>query len=223
MEETVAESILYGLRASSETKLHTINQHVGRDPYLMKMRRVTFLQNLKICRHWGCWHHKLSGPSDILQQMKAYKGLWAYTFFVSGSVHNLGTKRLNDDYRLFFARLSVCSYIVLCVKMLAASSSGYNVNKHATHLNYDVSPTVLYVFKVNHSQRSSETLSVCLLQIRALSCLLEIQHSLCTFRLSLLVFLVFHPLLSLKGWLWFGHSFLVTEVDRRSPALGQRK
>ncbi|XP_051996015.1 uncharacterized protein LOC127653381 [Xyrauchen texanus] len=40
------------------------------------------------------------------QQMKAYKSLEAYNFFVSGWVHNLGTKRLHDDHHLVFARVN---------------------------------------------------------------------------------------------------------------------
>ncbi|XP_026049118.1 uncharacterized protein LOC113036816 isoform X1 [Astatotilapia calliptera] len=39
------------------------------------------------------------------QQMKAFKSLEAYNFFVSGWVHNLGTKRLRDGYSLVFARI----------------------------------------------------------------------------------------------------------------------
>uniref|UniRef100_A0AAX7VVW2 tRNA-dihydrouridine(16/17) synthase [NAD(P)(+)]-like n=1 Tax=Astatotilapia calliptera TaxID=8154 RepID=A0AAX7VVW2_ASTCA len=41
------------------------------------------------------------------QQMKAFKSLEAYNFFVSGWVHNLGTKRLRDGYSLVFARSAV--------------------------------------------------------------------------------------------------------------------
>ncbi|XP_035998275.1 uncharacterized protein LOC118564393 isoform X2 [Fundulus heteroclitus] len=40
------------------------------------------------------------------QQMKAYKSMEAYNFFVCGWVHNLGAKRLHDDNILVFARVN---------------------------------------------------------------------------------------------------------------------
>ncbi|KAG7471803.1 hypothetical protein MATL_G00101830 [Megalops atlanticus] len=38
--------------------------------------------------------------------MKAYKSMEAYNFFVSGWVHDLGTKVLHNDCRLVFARVN---------------------------------------------------------------------------------------------------------------------
>ena len=40
------------------------------------------------------------------QQMKAYKSLEAYNFFVSGWVNKLQTKQVGDDKSIVFARVS---------------------------------------------------------------------------------------------------------------------
>lgn len=66
-------------------------------------------------------------------------------FFFSWWVHNIDTKQLHKDYCLVTTdctglRKHEC--IVSSVKNLVASSSSHNVNKHATHLNGDVSLTV---------------------------------------------------------------------------------
>jgi len=47
-------------------------------------------------------------------QMKAYKSMEAYNFFVSGWVHDLGTKMLHNDCRLVFARVSDISLLLSC-------------------------------------------------------------------------------------------------------------
>lgn len=43
-------------------------------------------------------------------QMKAYKSLEAYNYFISGWVQDLGTKLLHDDFRLVFALVSCFSF-----------------------------------------------------------------------------------------------------------------
>ena len=120
-----------------------INKYVGCDPYLMKMRDFsTEPKDLPTIEAVDITNYLVLQTSySTKQQTKAYKSLKAYNFFVRGCVHKLSTKWLHDDFCLVFARVSVCSYIVLCDKMLAASSSGYIVNKHATHLNDNVSLT----------------------------------------------------------------------------------
>ena len=106
-----------------------MNKYVARDPYLRKMSYFsTEPKDLPTIEAIDITNYLVLHTSYYTkQQMKAYKSMEAHNFFVSGWVHNLGTKRLHDDYRLVFARVSVCSYIVLCVKMLAASICGYNV------------------------------------------------------------------------------------------------
>ena len=102
-----------------------IMKYIGRDPYLMKTSEFsTEPQDLPTIEAVDITNYLVLQTSYYTkQQMKAYKSLEAYNFFVSGWVHNLGTKRLHDDYRLVFARVSVCSDIVLCVKMLAVTAT----------------------------------------------------------------------------------------------------
>ena len=201
------ESLLYGFRASFETKIQA-NKYVGRDPYHMKMSDfLTEPKDLPTIEAVDITNYLVLQTSYYTkQQMKAYKSLEAYHFFVSGSVPN--------DSTMIVVWFSPGWVFVWCKQLAVAAIMSTNLK----HILTTTLAWQYFVFKVNHSQR--QTL-VCLLQIRAqtkaLSCLFEIQHSLCTFRPSLLLFLELHPLLSLKRWLWFGHSFLVTEVDRRSP------
>ena len=47
------------------------------------------------------------------KQMKAFKSLEAYNFFVSGWVKDVGSKILKDRSRLFCGRVSVASFLKL--------------------------------------------------------------------------------------------------------------
>lgn len=126
MEETVAESpYCMNLEPVSRNRYkELVNRYVGRDPFLMKMSEFSVeLEDLPTVEAVDITNYLVLQTSYYTrQQMKAYKSLEAYNFFVSGWVHNLGTKRLHDDHRLVFARVSVCFYIVLCVKMLAVTA-----------------------------------------------------------------------------------------------------
>jgi hypothetical protein len=44
------------------------------------------------------------------QQMKAFKSMEAYNFFVSGWVKDVGSKNLNDGSHLVYARVSVTNF-----------------------------------------------------------------------------------------------------------------
>ena len=106
-----------------------INRYGGRDPYLMKMSEFSAeTKDLPAIEAIDIANYLILQTSYYTkQQMKAYKSMEAYNFFISGWVHNLGNKLLHDGYCLVFARVSLSSF--LCVKVLAASSRGYNVHK----------------------------------------------------------------------------------------------
>ncbi|XP_051966455.1 uncharacterized protein LOC127632032 [Xyrauchen texanus] len=108
MEETVAESpYCTNLEPVSRNRYkELVNAYVGRDPFLMKMSEFSVeLEDLPTVEAVDITNYLVLQTSYYTrQQMKAYKSLEAYNFFVSGWVHNLGTKRLHDDHRLVFAR-----------------------------------------------------------------------------------------------------------------------
>lgn len=118
IEETVAESqYCTDLDPVSRHRYkELINRYVGCDPYLMKMSEFSVeLKDLPTVEAVDITNYLVLQTSYYTrQQMKAYKSLEAYNFFVNRWVHNLGVKRLHDDHRLVFARVSVCSYIFLC-------------------------------------------------------------------------------------------------------------
>ena len=129
-----------------ERYIQLINRYIGRDPYLMKMSEFSSeTKDLPAIEGIDIANYLVIQTSYFTkQQMKAYKSMEAYNFFVCGWVHNLGTKRLEDGYCLVFARVSLSSF--LCVKVLALAVAAMmytnHGNKHATNLNGDVSPTV---------------------------------------------------------------------------------
>ncbi|XP_057708134.1 uncharacterized protein LOC130926863 [Corythoichthys intestinalis] len=110
MEETVAESQyckdLDPISKQRYTKL--ISKYVGSDPYVMKMSEFsTELRDLPAVEAVDITNYLVLQTSYYTrQQMKAYKSLEAYNFFVSGWVNHLGTKRLRDNHRLVFARVN---------------------------------------------------------------------------------------------------------------------
>ncbi len=106
MEETVAESpYCMNLEPVSRNRYkELVNRYVGRDPFLMKMSEFSVeLEDLPTVEAVDITNYLVLQTSYYTrQQMKAYTSLEAYNFFVSGWVHNLGTKRLHDDNRLCF-------------------------------------------------------------------------------------------------------------------------
>ena len=101
-----------------------MNRYVGCDPYLMKMGEFSVeLKDLLTVEAVDITNYLVLQTSYYTRhQIKAYKSLEAYNFFVRGWVHDLGTKQLYHDHCLVFARVSVCSYIDLCVKMPAVAA-----------------------------------------------------------------------------------------------------
>lgn len=122
MEETIVESpYCMDLDSVSRQKYQQfVNKYVGRDPFLMKMNEFSsepkdlltieavYIQNYLV----------LQTSYYTKQQMKVHKSLEAYNFG-SGWVHSLYTQSLHNYYCLVFNRVSVCSYIVLYLKILA--------------------------------------------------------------------------------------------------------
>ncbi|XP_059426209.1 uncharacterized protein LOC132160583 [Carassius carassius] len=110
IEETVAESqYCTDLDPVSRHRYkELINRYVGRDPYLMKMSEFSVeLKDLPTVEAVDITNYLVLQTSYYTrQQMKAYKSLEAYNFFVNGWVHNLGVKRLHDDHCLVFARVN---------------------------------------------------------------------------------------------------------------------
>lgn len=100
---------------SRERYKQIVKKYIGRDPYSLKMSEYTTeVKDLPTIEAVDITNYLVLQTSYYTrQQMKAFKSLEAYNFFVSGWVHNLGTKRLRDGYSLVFARVSVCSYIAL--------------------------------------------------------------------------------------------------------------
>lgn len=90
-----------------------VQKYIGRDPYLMKMSE--FSQNRKDLPTIEAVdisnYLVLQTSYYTRQQMKAYKSLEAYNFYVCGWVSNLGAKRLQCDYILVFARVSFFSCV----------------------------------------------------------------------------------------------------------------
>ncbi|KAM4526904.1 uncharacterized protein V3H82_001158 isoform 1-T1 [Fundulus diaphanus] len=110
MEDTVTESpYCMELEPISRHRYkELINRYVGRDPYLMKMCEFSVdLKDLPTVEAVDITNYLVLQTSFYTkQQMKAYKSMEAYNFFVCGWVHNLGTKRLHDDNTLVFARVN---------------------------------------------------------------------------------------------------------------------
>ncbi|XDV36128.1 hypothetical protein PO909_005972 [Leuciscus waleckii] len=110
MEETVAESpYCTDLDPVSRHRYkELINRYVGCDPFLMKMSEFSVeLKDLPTVEAVNITNYLVLQTSYCTrQQMKAYKSLEAYNFFVSGWVHNLGTKRLQYDHRLVFTKVN---------------------------------------------------------------------------------------------------------------------
>ncbi|XP_051999340.1 uncharacterized protein LOC127655511 [Xyrauchen texanus] len=110
MLETVAESpYCTNFEPVSRNRYkELVNAYVGRDPFLMKMSEFSVeLEDLPTVEAVDITNYLVLQTSYYTrQQMKAYKSLEAYNFFVSGWVHNLGTKRLHDDHRLVFAKVN---------------------------------------------------------------------------------------------------------------------
>ena len=96
-----------------ERYIQLINRYIGRDPYLMKMSEFSSeTKDLPAIEGIDIANYLVIQTSYFTkQQMKAYKSMEAYNFFVCGWVHNLGTKRLEDGYCLVFARVSLSSFL----------------------------------------------------------------------------------------------------------------
>uniref|UniRef100_A0A1A8PLE3 SWIM-type domain-containing protein n=1 Tax=Nothobranchius rachovii TaxID=451742 RepID=A0A1A8PLE3_9TELE len=109
MEETAEESPhCMSLDSVSKQRYTDLtNKYVGRDPYLMKMSEFTpELTALPRIESVDITNYLVLQTSFYTKQQMKKSGLEAYNFFVSGWVHNLGTKRLRDDYRLVFAMVN---------------------------------------------------------------------------------------------------------------------
>lgn len=118
MEETAVESQYCTALdpVSKQRYIDLINKYVGRDPYLIKRNEFsTEFADLPRIEAVDITNYLVLQTSFYTkQQMKAYKSLEAYNFFVSGWVHNLGIIRLRDDFRLVFARVSLYLYGFVC-------------------------------------------------------------------------------------------------------------
>ncbi|CAI5669920.1 unnamed protein product [Oreochromis niloticus] len=93
---------------SRERYKQIVKKYIGRDPYSLKMSEYTTeVKDLPTIEAVDITNYLVLQTSYYTrQQMKAFKSLEAYNFFVSGWVHNLGTKRLRDGYSLVFARVN---------------------------------------------------------------------------------------------------------------------
>ncbi|CAL8302787.1 unnamed protein product [Arctogadus glacialis] len=115
MEETVPESpYCRDLEPVSRIRYkQLVSKYVGSDPYLMKMSEFSGeYKDLPTIEAVDITNYLVLQTSYYTkQQMKAYKSMDAYNFFVSGWVHKLGTKRLHDGYCLVFAFELYC-YII---------------------------------------------------------------------------------------------------------------
>ncbi|MEQ2183434.1 hypothetical protein GOODEAATRI_032457 [Goodea atripinnis] len=86
-----------------------IDRYVGCDPYLIKLSEFSRKpQDLPLIEAVDITNYLVLQTSHYTkQQMKAYKSLEAYDFFISGWVQNLGTKRLRENDRLVFAKVNL--------------------------------------------------------------------------------------------------------------------
>ena len=88
----------------------------GFDPYAL--RNIDFSENIELLSKVQC--------SDIVNylllqtswatktQMKAYKSMDAYNFFVSGWVNTLCIGSVDADKVVVFARVSKCVFLIIC-------------------------------------------------------------------------------------------------------------
>ncbi|XP_062288031.1 uncharacterized protein LOC133993176 [Scomber scombrus] len=93
---------------SKERYREKIIKYVGCDPYMMKKSDFsTDLNDLPAIEAVDITNYLVLQTSFYSkEQMKAYKSMEAYNFFVSGWVHDLGSKVLHEDNRLVFARVN---------------------------------------------------------------------------------------------------------------------
>ncbi len=87
-----------------------LEKHIGYDPYTLRKSDFSYLlSDLPGVEAVDITNYLVLQTSYYTaSQMKAYKSLEAYNYFVCGWVSDLGSKAALNDCRLVFARVSKC-------------------------------------------------------------------------------------------------------------------